>query len=256
MFLIIFIALMSYFVWRAVSKNGLMGDLSKEIQGVFEFYLAANDILRDDERRWYGFEVFEVIGRGERILQKMPDPPPLVYFALGALHHHVGNHERAVEHLAYLTENAESDESMRTGASAELKEYVKILRKIEREPGEAPQTSAAIRTLERARRNRAKVLLEESREKQQTLNDAKFIKQIAEQTEAEKPVLSIVEPSEVFGFMETPLTNFKSPISNLEHPRTRKTKSIVKPKTITEVLHDVYDERNSPVMQVREKRVE
>ncbi len=256
MFFTFFIALIGYFVWRAVSNSGLSGELSGEVHNIFEFYLSANDILRDDDRRWFGFEVFEVIGRGERILERIPDPPPLVYFALGALHHQVGNHERAIEHLAYLNENSESDEKMRLVASSELKEYVKILRKIERDPNEAPQTSAAIRSLERARRSRATFLLENSREQRQALSDAKFIKEIASQENDEKSSRSVVEPSEVFNFVETPLNNFKSPISKLEPPRNSRKKNTDKPKTITEVLHDVYDESNPSIMQVREKQID
>jgi hypothetical protein len=135
------------------------------VRGIFEFYLEANEILRDDERRWYGYEVQEKINRGERILQMMPDPPPLVHFALGALYREVGNYRLADEHLSYLNESETADEKKRFSASSELRSYVRILRKLEREPQEAPQTMAAIRALERARRNRSTAMLEDTRKK-------------------------------------------------------------------------------------------
>ena len=54
-----------------------------ETREIFEFYLSANEILRDDERRWYGFEIKEAVHRGESILQRMSGAPPLLHFALG-----------------------------------------------------------------------------------------------------------------------------------------------------------------------------
>ena len=94
----------------------------------------------------------------------MSDPPPLVYFALGALYNYAGDHEAAVEHLAYVAENETSDERRRFSPTPELRRYVSILRKLEREPAEAPQTMAAIRSLDRLRRGRASFLLADSRE--------------------------------------------------------------------------------------------
>lgn len=160
MTIIIFLALVGYFVYRAISRTEL-----GEVRGIFEFYLEANEILRDDERRWYGYEIQEKITRGERILQMMPDPPPLVHFALGALYREVGNYRLADEHLSYLSEGESADEKKRFSASSELRSYVRILRKLEREPQEAPQTMAAIRALERARRNRSAAMLEDTRKK-------------------------------------------------------------------------------------------
>ena len=93
----------------------------------------------------------------------MNGAPPLVHFTLGALYHKVGDYKSAVNHLAYIVENENSDESTYLYPTPELRDYAKTLRKIEREPAEAPQTSAAVRALERARRNRGKTLLEESR---------------------------------------------------------------------------------------------
>src|ERR1043165_9241903 len=53
---------------------------SREVERIFDFYLAADTILRDENRRWYGFEVAEVIEEGEDCLESMPDPPPLQLF--------------------------------------------------------------------------------------------------------------------------------------------------------------------------------
>ena len=155
---IVFFATVVYFVWRAVQRSE-----QQDVKNIFDFYIAANEILRDDEKRWYGFEITQVIGEGERVLHLMPDPPPLVYFTLGALYHRAGDHDSAAEHLAYVLEDERGDEHSRTQPSPELRRYVEVLRRIEREPAEAPQTMAAIRSLERARRTRAAAMLGESR---------------------------------------------------------------------------------------------
>ena len=155
---ILFFATVVYFVWRAVQRSE-----QQDVKNIFDFYVAANEILRDEEKRWYGFEVNRVIAEGERVLHMMADPPPLVYFTLGALYQRAGEHEAAAEHLAYVLEEEGGDESSRTQPSQELRRYVDVLRRIEREPNEAPQTTAAMRALERARRARAAAMLEESR---------------------------------------------------------------------------------------------
>ena len=168
MFVIAFFGIFAFFLWKTFATSSPNG-----VREVFEFYLSANEILRDDERRWFGFEVQEVITRGERILQTMNGAPPLVYFTLGALYNKLGDHKAAINHLAYVVENENSDESTYNYPSPELRNYTKILRKIEREPADAPQTSAAVRALERARRNRGKALLEQSRTVVKELNKKK-----------------------------------------------------------------------------------
>jgi hypothetical protein len=150
LFVIGFFAAVVYFVWRAVQRSE-----QQDVKNIFDFYIAANEILRDEEKRWYGFEITNVIGDGERVLHMMSDPPPLVYFTLGALHHRACDYQTAAEHLSYVLEDERGDEHARTQPSAELRRYVEILRRVEREPTEAPQTMAAIRSLERARRARA-----------------------------------------------------------------------------------------------------
>lgn len=183
-YVLVFLGVTTFFVWKAFA-----GTEKHHIRGAFEFYLAANEILRDDEKRWFGFEIQEVLHSGEKILNVMPDPPPLLLFTLGALHHKMGNYETATQYLGGVLENEEMDENRRLIASPELKNYVRILRRIEREPAEAPQTSAAIRALERARKNRAAVLLEESRKKIQALKDARAIS-LAERAQ-ESPILDL-----------------------------------------------------------------
>jgi hypothetical protein len=155
---IIFFATVVYFVWHAVERSE-----QHETRRIFDFYLAASDVLREDERRWFGFEITEVIGQGESVVHSMTDPPPLVHFALGALYHRAGDYEAAAEQLAYVLESDEGDERQRIAPSPELRRYVSVLRRLEHDPAEGPQTIAAIRNLERTRRARAASLLEESR---------------------------------------------------------------------------------------------
>jgi tetratricopeptide (TPR) repeat protein len=134
---------------------------AREVERIFDFYIAADAVLREEERRWYGFEIAEVIEHGESLLDIMPDPPPLNYYALGALYQRLGNHAASVEYLSRLTEDERSDEAHRTAPSVPLRRYVSMLRRIEYQPSLAPQTLAAIRSLERARqRNAAKMLVE------------------------------------------------------------------------------------------------
>jgi tetratricopeptide (TPR) repeat protein len=147
---------MALVVWLFVRRAQ-----AREVERIFDFYIAADAILRDEERRWYGFEIAEVIEHGESLLEIMPDPPPVNYYALGALYHRLGNHQAAVDYLSRITEDDHCDETHRTAPSPQLRRYVMMLRRIEYHPASAPQTLAALRGLERARqRNAAKMLLE------------------------------------------------------------------------------------------------
>src|SRR5882762_4272664 len=76
-FLLAFFGALAFFVWKVFTS-----ETRTETRRVFEFYLVANDILRDDDRRWFGFEVREAATRGEAIVRAMPTPPPLVHFVL------------------------------------------------------------------------------------------------------------------------------------------------------------------------------
>ena len=257
LFVIFFFGILAYFIWKTLSTPSTNG--TREI---FEFYLLANDILRDDERRWYGFEIQEVIGRGERIIKYMKGAPPLVYFTLGALYHKAGDHKSAEKHLAYVVENDTSDEKNFVYPSPELRAYVKTLRKIEREPAEAPLMSSAVRALERARRNRGKTLLEASRDivraeefkRAEAELERKEQKALAEETAKQpKTFLSIVTESvqeEVERQKQQQAaddqkakaaTNGAAPAAKDKRKKTDD--PFAQRKPISEVLHDIYDSK-------------
>jgi len=189
---------------------------SREVERIFDFYMAAEAILREEERRWYGFEIAEVIEHGESLLEIMPDPPPLNYYALGALYQRLGNHEAAVEYLARLNEDEHCDETHRTAPSPQLRRYVSLLRRIEYQPSTAPQTLSSIRSLERARQRNAEKMLFESRAVVETQKQT-----LKEETR----VPEVVERRDDAGF--------KSSLSFGE---------ISAPPPISKVLHDVYQE--------------
>ena len=257
-FVIFFFGVFAYFLWKTFSSPS-----HSETREIFEFYLSANELLRDDERHWFGFEMQEVVGRGERILQMMHTAPPLVHFTLGALYNKIGDHKSSVNHLAFIIENENSDEKNYTYPSPELRNYVRVLRKIEREPAEAPQTSAAIRALERARRNRGKAILEESREKLAEQNFQKSVKEI-EQKNSRPALVGEHDLEEKYPAVPQSITEEIPEISGSDNkrqtdPRENRTmrtsakrtlkKTRKNPdedkygnrKPITEVLHDIYD---------------
>lgn len=257
MFVIFFFGIFAYFLWKTFSSPSPNG--TREI---FEFYLSANEILRDDERRWFGFEVQEVVARGERILQFMNGAPPLVHFTLGALYNKLGDHKSAVNHLSYIVENENADEATYVYPSPELRNYVRILRKIEREPAEAPQTSAAVRALERARRNRAKTILESSRAQLAEQNRKQRENAIAaKKLKAEIAAPQNGEPAMPKSITEeipetiAPNGNKAAESSEIQQtgaenqPKIKKKKDkpnedlFANRKPITEVLHDIYDRK-------------
>lgn len=255
MFVIFFFAIFAYFLWKTFSAPS-----RSETREIFEFYLAANDVLRDDERRWYGFEMQEVVGRGERVLRAMNGAPPLVYFTLGALYHKAGDYKSAVNHLEYVLENTSADESTYVYPSPELRNYVKVLRKIEREPAEAPLTSAAVRALERARRNRGKFMLEDSREK---VTEQKRQKRELAAEEKKKKAELAEKPQEVFMIQSVTDENLETRVENVretsqnavlterqngekppkkeERENKNRNDPFANRKPISEVLHDIYD---------------
>ncbi len=259
MFVIFFFGIFAYFLWKTFSQPS-----RNETREIFEFYLAANEILRDDERRWFGFEVQEVIGRGERILQLMNGAPPLVYFTLGALYNKIGDYKSAVNHLSYIVENENSDESTYVYPTPELRNYTKVLRKIEREPAEAPQTSAAVRALERARRNRSKILLENSRVELKELNRKKREARLeqkpykAELTENRNNGANVVSRTNIEKQSRIAPENGRSLFDTTTEPQVTRSEQNGKEKEkksdskedlfanrkpISEVLHDIYDRK-------------
>jgi hypothetical protein len=185
---------------------------AREVERIFDFYIAADAVLREEERRWYGFEISEVIEHGESLLEIMPDPPPLSYYALGALYQRLGNHAASVEYLSKVIEDERFDETHRIAPSPQLRRYVSMLRRIEYQPSLAPQTLAAIRSLERARQRNADKLLCESRE---------FV-----EAKEEKPVTE-----EVTVARSEPSFSPSMPLSEISAP-----------PPITTVLHDVYQD--------------
>lgn len=245
MVVVFFFGVFAYFLWKTFSQPSQKG-----IREVFDFYLVANEILRDDDRRWFGFEVQNAIAQGESILQRMHGAPPLVYFALGALYAKIGDHGSAVSHLAYVVENDNADESTYIHPSRDLREYVRLLRKIERDPKEAPQNASAIRTLERLRKNKGPILLEESREKAPAA-EARSTKRIEEKAngsagqsrnEAEESVLKSVTESGMRDKQSDSRTDSESTVRKSRFRRKRSDEEEFSDrKPITEVLHDIYD---------------
>ena len=190
---------------------------AREVERIFDFYIAADAVLREEERRWYGFEIAEVIEHGESLLDIMPDPPPLNYFALGALYQRLGNHTAAVEYLSRVAEDERCFEAHRTAPSPQLRRFVSMLRRIEYQPSLAPQTLAAIRSLERARQKNATKLLSESRE-------LMAVEQQAAHEEKQQVPEAAVTHNEPMFAPSMPLS------------------AISAPPPISKVLHDVYQD--------------
>jgi len=220
---LVFFSVVVFFVWRAVDRSE-----QHETRRVFEFYLSAHEILRDDDRQWYGFEINEAVSQGEAILHSMRDAPPLVYFALGALYQRAGDHESATEHLAFVVENESAAEEQRNDPSPELRRYVSVLRRLEREPVDGPQTIAAVRSLERLRRARAATLLAESRAR---LGVARAAPQ------------QVAQPNAARGERLMPPTPFDLGASRHTHAAAQNSAAPPpQPAPIAEVLRDLYEE--------------
>ena len=207
---LVFFTGVALIIWLVVRRAQM-----REIERIFEFYVAADAILREEERRWYGFEIAEVIEHGESVLELMPDPPPLSYFALGALYQRLGNHDAAVQYLSRLSDDEQYDETNRVVPSPQLRRYVTTLRKLEFHPATEPQMLAAIRSLERARRNAGRMLLESRKELETAAATAK---------PAETPA---VQPAQEPFPASAPLS------------------SISAPPPISTVLRDVYQEETN-----------
>jgi hypothetical protein len=246
-FVIFFFAIFAYFIFRIFASGG-----KNETREIFEFYLTANEILRDDGRNWFGFEVKDAIARGESIVSRMMGAPPLVHFALGALYNKVGDHQAAINSLTPIIEGESGNEGSYVFPTQELRNYVKVLRKIERDPSEAPLTSASIRALERARRLRGKAILEESRAAyvEGAAKNAPPPQELPERTDGASP-LAVAMDAGSNGSHHSHAADEHSN-SQPERParddRGRKESSrsenkdpFSNRKPITEVLHDIYD---------------
>jgi len=243
-FVIFFFGVFAYLVVKMLSSGS-----KSETREIFEFYLSANEILRNDDRRWFGFEISETIRRGEGLVQRMSVVPPLVSFTLGALYNKAGDHKAAVNYLSGVLEKESSDERAFMYPTPELRSYVKVLRKIEREPADAPLTSAAVRALERTRRLRGRVLLEESR--------TKFANGVPSPSnqyilDTPPPAPEDDERMPVFVTEENglgqepdrtldPTINGTRSSENRTRSRKTRTERFSERKPISEVLHDIYD---------------
>jgi hypothetical protein len=194
----------------------------RELEGIFNFYVAADAILRDEDRRWYGFEVAEVIEDGEYSLDAMPDCPPLHLFTLGALYYRIGKYEATAEYLTRVVEDEIYDERQNTAPSPQLRRYVAMLRRIEANPSVAPQQLAAVRSLERLRRKQATVLLKQSRAALPNQNN-------------DKTVTVQISTNPATQSVKTEETALRPPSAPAVRP------------PISEVLHDVYEDDKSSV---------
>ena len=247
-FLLLFFGVLAFFISKVFSAEG-----RHETRRIFEFYLSANEILREDDRRWYGFEIQETVHRGESIVRSMSAAPPLVHYALGALYQKLDDHGAAAKHLSRVVEETAATESAIVFPTKELREYVRMLRRIERAPAEAPLTSSAVRALERSRKNKGKELWEHSRSQ---IADA-----VAQLSEGEQRLESVVD---ITRYRETDETNTvgsngfaesetmpefspEKPFTSAD-PVKRRSAKAVEPhpahadrKSISEVLHDIYD---------------
>ncbi|MEJ7847671.1 MAG: hypothetical protein WKF92_06250 [Pyrinomonadaceae bacterium] len=248
-FVVIFFGIFAFFLMRMFSAGS-----RNETRDIFEFYLSANEILRDDERKWFGFEIKDAILRGEGILHRMSGAPPLVYFTLGALYNKAGDHNAAVSNLAHVVENDASDELTYAFPSPELRTYVKVLRKIEREPADAPLTSAAVRALERARKLRAKTLLEQSRSKAVSPNTHKlkgtaggeiaeidYSDQTIERPERRSITDEVIQVKHENGNHFNDSSRLTTLPSEKKPVKSKKEDAFSNRKPISEVLHDIYD---------------
>jgi hypothetical protein len=214
---IIFFAVVVFFVWRAVDRSE-----QHETRRIFEFYLSAHEILREQDRRWFGFEINEVITSGEAVLAAMKDAPPLVHYALGALYQSVGDYAAAIEHLAYVCEDEQADERHLTQPTPELRRYAAVLRRLERDSQEGPLTIAAVRSLERARNSQAAALLADARAKLTSAPAPQF---------RETHAVSDHAASFDLGALKLPRANAAPPIAPPSQP-----------PPIAEVLRDLYEE--------------
>ena len=249
-FVIFFFGIFAYFIFRIFASGS-----KNETRDIFEFYLAANEILRDDGRSWFGFEVKEAIARGEAIVSRMTGAPPLVHFALGALYNKAGDHQSAINSLTQVIESENGNEAAYIYPTAELRNYVKVLRKIEREPAEAPLTSASIRALERARRLRGKSILEQSRAAYVEMSSRAAAPSAARLSEngmtaatVRAGIIDIVASDEPANEVPGDGVQSSQPVeepprfrSRKESPKKEKKDPFADRKPITEVLHDIYD---------------
>lgn len=186
----------------------------RKTKTIFGFYVAANEVLINDDGSRYHFEVAQVIRNGEKVVRSMPDAPPLARFALGALYYSTGNHSSAVEHLALAAEEEVLKESPHALPSRPLRRYVKRLRKIEKRPRLHAKINTAMANLEVMHRERGARLLADSQQKLKSILEA-YENDLTEQLRTPRHFPISARPS---------------------------LKSLAGPATISEVLNDIYQE--------------
>ena len=193
-FVIFFFGVFAYLVVKI-----LFSGHRSDTREIFEFYLAANEILRDDDRKWFGF----VLG------------------------------DNSIDESAYMY------------PTAELRNYVKVLRKIEREPADAPLTSAAVRSLERSRRLRGPALLEASRKR---LSESKNQHELEGTAKAVAPITNTEGirqyrlPDNVIDMAAN--ASGRSKVNEEKKKDERPDQDpFADRKPISEVLRDIYDEK-------------
>lgn len=244
-FVIAFFGVFAFFLFKMFATTNNSG-----VREIFEFYLAANEILRDDDRKWFGFELRETAERGEAILQRMSGAPPLLHFTLGALYNKIGDHKSAVRHLSYVEENDSANELAFVYPTPELRSYVKVLRKIERDPADAPLTSSAVRSLERARKIRSHILLEQSRKEFATGEPKALVQETAAETEhgaERRDLLEVDHQGETAGHASENGSSkaFADMVASNSEARTDSRDPFTNRKSISEVLHDIYDTKRT-----------
>jgi hypothetical protein len=188
---------------------------NRKTKVIFGFYVAANEILVDDDRSRYLFEIAEVLKTCQKVVKSMPDAQPLSRFALGALYYSIGDHNAAVEQLGFAAEEEVLKESRHVSPSRQLRRYVGKLRRIERRPRRYAKINAAIASLERMHQERGARLLAESQQQLKRMVEA-YENQMSEQS--------------------------LSPRRDLPISSGRSLKSITAPPTISEVLNEIYQE--------------
>ncbi len=255
-FAIVTLGVLSYFIWRM-----FLATSRSDTRRIFEFYLVASEILKEDARRWFGFEVQEAIARGLGIIKQMPSAPPLVHFTLGALYQKIGDHGSAAKYLAHVVDDGSVDEASIVFPSRELRDYVKMLRRIERAPAESPMTSAAIRGLERMRKNKAAKMLDEARAKPDETAQKQLAADLIESGATNEKggsygegrqigrPLSIVDAEESAEIIPISFTTAKEAkdskrkaVGRRQNAEGRKPGRIPERKPISEVLRDIYDQ--------------
>ena len=241
LFVILFFGLFAYFASRVMTSRPQNGT-----RDIFEFYLAAHEIVCDEDRRWYGFEIRDVIARGEKLSQELAQVPPLVQFSLGALYAKAGDHRRAVDALLPLKNSDAPSEEQIMEPSPELRHYVRILRRIESEAEDAPRTSKAIKDLEHLRRTRLDDMLAENAE----LRDRAMIAEAANDNDRAKAISDGREFSDVIDLTKqpdetssgsVPLPVLVADITDVKRGHAEDPFGNRKP--ISEVLQDIYDKK-------------